>query len=81
MARSFSMSIAEDPESLILRAQVLAGKHDFVLRGDMTEGHFSGKGIDGTYQLEGSVLNITVLRKPRLLPWLVVEIKLREFLG
>ena len=79
MSRTFSVSFTEDPNALITRADKAAIKYGVDFKGDTTSGSFSGKGVKGTYSIQDRIVTLTIIDKPFLIPWGLVEIQVRGF--
>ncbi len=79
MARTFSVNVTEDPNTLVTRAEKVATENGAVFRGDTTSGSFSGRGVRGTYQIQGRTVTVTITDKPLFVPWGVVESMVRGF--
>jgi hypothetical protein len=79
MTRSFSVDTSEDPNTLVDRAKRIAGENNATLEGDASSGSFSGRGIEGIYDIEGRTVTVTITDKPFFLPWDYVESRVREF--
>jgi hypothetical protein len=81
MTKKFSIKLNQDPQEVFLKFKTAAAKNGVGLEGDRRLGHFSGKGIEGSYDISGDVLNITLEKKPMLLSWSTLEAKVRDFLA
>jgi hypothetical protein len=79
MSRTFSVSFTEDPSALIARAEKTAIKYGVDFKGDTTSGSFSGKGVKGTYSIQDRIVTLTLIDKPFLIPWGLVEFQVRGF--
>ncbi len=79
MARTFQISVSEHPEILVNRARKMALENAVHFIADEVEGHFSGKGLEGTYRFDNDLLVITVARKPPFVTWSMVEKMLHRF--
>ncbi len=79
MARTFSVNVTEDPNTLVTRAEKVATENGAAFRGDTTSGSFSGRGVRGTYQIQGRTVTVTITDKPLFVPWGVVESMVRGF--
>ena len=77
--RTFTINANKDPQTLVEEARKAAEKNKAAFEGDTNSGNFSGKGVEGSYELEGSTVHVTVTDKPRLASWSRVESKLEEF--
>jgi len=78
-SRTFSVNTNKDPQVLVEEARKVAQENDATLNGDANSGSFSGKGVEGSYEVEGNTVRITITDKPRLASWSKVESKVTEF--
>lgn len=72
------MRTTADRPSLLARAKKVAKENGATLIGDERSGRFSHGMFGGEYRTEGQTVIVTVTDKHRLLPWSVVESRLRE---
>jgi hypothetical protein len=79
MSRMFSVSFTEDPSALVARAEKAAIKYGADFEGAATSGSFSGKGVRGIYSIQDRVVTVTIVDKPFLIPWGLVESQVRGF--
>ena len=79
MSRMFSVSFTEDPSALVARAKKAAIKYGADFKEDATSGSFSGKGVRGIYSIQDRVVTVTIVDKPFLIPWGLVESQVRGF--
>jgi hypothetical protein len=77
--KTFSVNTEKDPDTLVSQAKQVAKENDAAFEGDTSSGSFSGKGVEGNYQIEGQTVEVTITDKPALAPWSKVESKVREF--
>ena len=77
--RSFTINTNKDPQTLVDEARQAAEENNATFKGDTNSGSFSGKGVEGSYEIEGSTVHVTVTDKPSLASWSKVESKLQEF--
>ncbi len=77
--RTFTVNTNKDPETLVEEARQVAEENDATFSGDTNSGSFSGKGVEGSYELEGSTVHVTITDKPKLATWSKVESKVTEF--
>jgi hypothetical protein len=77
--RTFSLKVTKSPATLVSEAKKVAQENNATFRGDTTSGSFSGKGVKGTYKLEGGTVKVTITDKPTLASWSTVESKVKEF--
>ena len=79
MARVFHIPLNEHPEILLNKAQQMALANQVHFIADQVEGHFSGKGLEGTYRFENEMIIVNVAKKPPFVTWNMVEKMLRKF--
>lgn len=78
MARTFSIDTTTSPSSLLARARRVASEYDATLVGDEKSGRFSHAMVRGEYRALGRAIIVTITDKHWLLPWPVVEARLRQ---
>jgi hypothetical protein len=78
MARTFSIDTKVHPLSLLARARRVAGENGAIFAGDEESGRFSHELVKGEYRMRGQKVVVTITDKHWLLPWPVVEVRLRE---
>jgi hypothetical protein len=78
MSRTIRVNTTERPSTLVARAAGIK-KYGVDFKGDTTSGSFSGKGVKGTYSIQGRGVTVTIIDKPSLIPWGVVESQVRGF--
>ena len=78
MAKTFSVRTTSDRPSLLARARRVAKENGATLVGDERSGRFSHGMFGGEYRMEGQTVLVTVTDKHRLLPWAVLESRLRD---
>jgi hypothetical protein len=79
MAKSFSVNFTGDATSLLERARKTAADNGAQVTGDTNKGSFSGRGVEGSYTVSGNTVNVTVDKKPMIIPWPLVESQLKQF--
>ena len=79
MSRRIEIQVNEEGSRLVERAKETARKHGAQLTDNGERGQFGGKGIEGTYEIEGGLLAITISKKPLILPWAMIEKTVRKF--
>ena len=77
--RTFSIETATAPSALLARARSAASKNGATFVGDEGSGRFSHEVARGEYRMTGRTVFVTITDKHWLLPWPVVEARLREF--
>ena len=77
--KNFSFKLTRDPHEVFEKFKATAAKNGVALKGDYQLGQFSGKGITGSYELKVDVLTVTIVEKPFLFGWSMIEAKVREF--
>jgi hypothetical protein len=81
IARTFSVDTGVAPSSLLARARWAASENGAILVGDERSGRFSHELFKGEYRMVGQTVVVTITDKHWLLPWPVVEVRLRQFLA
>jgi hypothetical protein len=81
MARTFSVDTSVSPTSLLARARRVASENGAILVGDERSGRFSHGLVKGEYRMAGQKMVVTITDKHWLLPWPVVEVRLRQLLA
>src|SRR5829696_4026694 len=81
MARTFSLDVSASPTQLLARARRAASENGMMLVGGESSGRFSHKMLKGEYRLSGRTVIVTITYKPRLVPWSVLEGRLRGMFG
>jgi hypothetical protein len=77
--KTFSINTNKDPQTLVQQAKGVAEENNATFKGDTNSGSFSGSGVEGSYEIEGSTVHVTVTDKPKLATWSKVESKINEF--
>jgi hypothetical protein len=78
MARTFSVDASVAPSALLEKARKVASENGAILVGDEMSGRFSHELVKGEYRMVGQTVVVTITDKHWLLPWPVVEVRLRE---
>jgi hypothetical protein len=81
IARTFSVDTRVSPTSLLARARRAARENGAILVGDERSGRFSHELVKGEYRVVGQKVVVTITDKHWLLPWPVVEVRLRVLLA
>ena len=77
--RTFTINTNKAPQTLVEDARQAAEENNADFKGDTSSGSFSGKGVEGSYEIEVNTVHVTVTDKPSLASWSKVESKLEEF--
>jgi hypothetical protein len=78
VAKTYELETMVSPSSLLARA---ARENGATLVGDEGSGRFSHELVRGEYRMAGQRVVVTITDKHWLLPWPVVEVRLRELLA
>ena len=78
MARTFGIDTNLAPTTLLSRARRAASENGATFVGDEGSGRLSHEMVRGEYRVVGRTVVVTVTDKHWLLPWPVVEARLRE---
>ncbi len=81
MAKTFSFYTTVDPSSLLARFKRVAKQNGATLDGDEESGSFSHAMFRGEYRMVGQSVSVTITDKHWMIPWPVVESRLRELVG
>ena len=81
MAKTYQLDTMVSPTSLLARANKAAYANGAILVGDERSGRFSHELVGGEYRMAGQRVIVTIPDKHWLLPWRVVEVRLRELLA
>lgn len=79
MSRTFEIHVKQPPEILVSKAQEMALANAICFIADKVQGHFSGKGLEGSYRFDQNTLIVTVVKKPPFVTWRMVEQMLHRF--
>ncbi len=78
MGRTFRIDTPVDSLSLLARAKRLAKENGATLVGNNESGRFSHDMVRGEYRMVGQKIIVTITDKHWLVPWPIVESRLRE---
>ena len=81
MARTLRIDTAASLSSLLQRARRTARANGVTLIGNESSGRFSHRMLDGNYRRQGPTVIVTITHKHRLVPWSVLEGRLRVLFG
>ena len=81
MARTLRIETTASPSSLLERARRVARANGVLLLGNENSGRFSHKMVEGNYCRQGPTVIVTITHKHRLVPWSVLEGRLRGLFG
>ena len=81
MAHTITVPISNgSPVEMLERAQTEAQRFGFIFVGNQYCGRFTNNhNLDGVYQVNGSRVLVTVVKKPMLAPWSVVDQHIQDF--
>jgi hypothetical protein len=78
VTRTFKMRTTVEPLSLLARARRVAKENGATLVGGKQSGRFSHDMVGGEYHMAGQTVTVTITDKHWLVPWPVLEARLRE---
>src|SRR5215211_4094236 len=81
MARTFGIDTMASPSWLVARATKAASQNGVTLAGNEGSGRFSHQMLRGEYRRIGRTVIVTITYKHRLVPWSVLEGRLRGLFG
>lgn len=76
--RTFKTRTTFEPLSLLARARRVAKENGATLVGGKQSGRFSHDMVGGEYRMAGQTVTVTITNKHWLVPWPVLEARLRE---
>ena len=79
MSKTFEIPLGGDAVALVNKAQAAATTYAATFSGDISSGSFSGRGFDGSYTIIENMATVTITKKPFIVPWILVESKVRGF--
>lgn len=79
MSKQFLITLTSDAREVVERFKATAQKNNFQFNGDYRLGRFSGRGIEGRYEINGNSLAIIIDKKPMLISWPLIESTVRDF--
>jgi hypothetical protein len=81
MARTLRIDTVASPSRLLERARRAARANGVRLYGNASSGRFSHRMLEGNYRRTGRTVIVTITHKHRLVPWSVLERRLRGLFG
>ena len=81
LMRTFNIETTLDPPSLLARIRKAARENGASLVGDGRSGRFSHALIKGEYRMVGSTVVVAITDKPPIVPWVIIEARLRQLVG
>jgi hypothetical protein len=81
MARTLRIETAASPSILLAKARRTARANGVLLLGDENSGRFTHRMLEGNYRRLGPTVIVTITHKHRLVPWSVLEGRLRGLFG
>lgn len=79
--KSFEVKLKLKAEEVVAKAKAASKSNGVTMEGDHSKGHFNGQGVEGNYHIEGSTLTIRITKKPLIVPWSLLETKIKNFFG
>lgn len=81
MSKIFEYELTTKPGDLLKQAQAMAEKNGASFTIKHNYGKFNWNGIKGSMRVHEGKIIITILDKPFIIPWGVVENTINSFLG
>src|SRR5215203_1265402 len=81
MARTLRIDTAASPSFLLQRARRTARANGVTLIGNESSGRFTHRMLEGNYRRLGPTVIVTITHKHSLVPWSVLESRLRGLFG
>jgi hypothetical protein len=79
MCRTFTVQIPPDDPQYLENVRSSAEGMGAVFEGNDLQGTFSGRGIQGEYEVQGNTVTVTIRKKPAVAPWPIIESLVRDF--
>ena len=79
MSRTLTVTIPPDDDDFLGNTRRAVEAMGATLEGDEKAGFFAGRGIEGTYAVEGDQVTIQITKKPALAPWPLIETIVKDF--
>lgn len=76
---SFTITITQDANSLLSYLKTEVESNEGIFIGNECSGTFSGKGIEGMYEVLEDCLTITITKKPFIIPMKMIENEIRKY--
>ncbi|MBM4201169.1 MAG: hypothetical protein FJ189_07770 [Gammaproteobacteria bacterium] len=77
--KTYKVLMSREPTAVVEKARRTANSNGFDFSGNETAGQFAGKGLQGSYRIDGTQISITIDKKPLILPWGVIESSIKSF--
>ena len=81
MAHEFTINKPDNLSETLLRVSKIFKDNGETFQGDEKSGRFSGKGVAGSYVVGERGIKITIIKKPLIAPYSMVEGKIKEYFG
>ena len=79
MAKTFSRKISASPDFVVNKAKAALEPNGVVVSGNSKSGNFNGK-ISGSFTFTDNKINVTITKKPFIIPWALVESQINKFI-
>lgn len=79
MSKTFTVTIPAEEDDFLDNTRRAVESLGATLEGDDSSGSFSGRGVEGTYAVDGDQVTVTITKKPTLAPWPLIENLVRDF--
>ena len=80
MTQTFKYTLSGDPAWKLEQVKAAAGAKGIIFSGDLNGGRFSGRGLNGTYRIDGSRITVSITTKPLIATWAYIDSQLRSFI-
>jgi hypothetical protein len=79
MCKTFTVTIPPEEDNFFENTRAAVEAMGATLDGDEKAGTFSGRGVEGSYAVEGDRVTVTITKKPALAPWPIIETIVKDF--
>jgi hypothetical protein len=79
MSKTFEIKLKSSSAEFLDSVRAVTANNGVRFEGDQVSGRFSGHGIEGHYRIVDDVLALNITKKPMVVPWTLIENKVRSF--
>jgi len=80
LTQTFEYTLSGNPAWKLEQVKAAAGAKGIIFCGDLNGGRFSGRGLIGTYSINGSRITVSITTKPLIASWAYIDSQLRSFI-
>lgn len=80
MTQTYEYTLVGGPARKLERIKAAAAAKGVIFSGDLNGGQFSGRGLTGTYRVNGTTITVAIITKPLIASWAYIDSQLRSFI-